>query len=206
MLSSASSRFIATSVFGITVPFLLTVFPSNFSNAEKRLNCYGDTMPDICTLITASEIDAMHIFNNPLTKSYQDPNQFEGNSACIYEFFKPNDYPSLFIGLIKYSSKENAADQFHQFRVSHRDTWGIDSELLLYLGDSASFDLNANDPTKCDECNLFVKQGYYFIDIKFKGQFDEVPRERKKTVGINIVKLMYDRILELRPKRIGNKQ
>ena len=120
-------------------------------------------------------------------------------STCRYEFFKPNDYPSLTIVLVKYDSKEEAAAGFHQSVLDHIDLWAREPERIPDLADSASFTLTP-DGDKCDECNLYAKQGVYLINTMFKGHYEEVLRERKKAGAIRIVKMMYDRIPGLSPK------
>jgi hypothetical protein len=164
-----------------------------------------DTMPDICTVLPAAEIDALHIFNNPLTKSYPEQDPIENFHGCYYEFYKPNDFPMLSVQLVKYLSKKEAGSIFHQNVLDHYDTWGVDPERILHVGDSAFFGLNTNAHNKCDECSLIVNQGLYMIYVNFKGQMDEVPREKKKTIAINIVRMMYDRIPGLAPSLIQNK-
>ena len=120
-------------------------------------------------------------------------------STCRYEFFKPNDYPSLTITLVKFDSKEEAAATYHQSVLDNIDLWAIEPERIPNLADSASFTLTP-DGDKCDECNLFAKQGVYLINMKFKGHYEEVPRARKKAGAIKILKMMYDRIPGLSPK------
>jgi hypothetical protein len=164
-----------------------------------------DTMPNICTVLPAEEIDALHIFNNRLTKSYPEQDPIENFHSCYYEFYKPNDFPMLSVQLVKYLSKQEAGSVFHQNVLDHYDTWGVDPERILHVGDSAFFGLNTNAYNKCDECSLIVNQGVYMVYVNFKGQMDEVPRERKKTIAITIVQRMYDRIPALAPSFIRSK-
>ena len=76
---------------------------------ENKINYVSGTLPAICSVLPGSEIEALHIFNNSLTKTYTETATTDVLSTCRYEFFKPNDYPSLTITLVKFDSKEEAA-------------------------------------------------------------------------------------------------
>lgn len=197
----------------IAALFLLTGFKKQNGNRkipEGKWNgiasARADTMPNICSILPAGEIDALHIFDNPLTKSYPERDPLENHQACYYEFYKPNDFPSLSIQLTKLESKEEAREQFHIWVVSHNDLWGRYPEPIFGLADSAFFGYNQTDPTQCDECGLIAAQGVYVIYVLYKGQAETVSRDRKKANAIKIVHLMYDRIPGLAPSFIRNKK
>src|SRR3979490_1840488 len=101
--------------------FLLTGFKKQNGNrkipedkSSGIVSTKVDTMPNICTVLPPAEIDALHIFNNPLTKSYPEQDPIENFHSCYYEFYKPNDFPMLSVQLVKYLSKKEAGSIFHQ--------------------------------------------------------------------------------------------
>ena len=197
----------------IAAIFILTGFKKQNGNRKKVegkwngiTSAMADTMPNICSILPAGEIDSLHIFTNRLTNCYPERDPIENHQACYYEFYKPNDFPSLSIQLTKFESKEEAREEFHIRVVGHDDLWGRYPEPILQLADSAFFGYNQTDTTQCDECSLIAAQGVYVIYIIYKGQAETVPREKKKQIAMKIVRLMYDRIPGLAPSFIRNKK
>lgn len=72
--------------------------------------------------------------------------------------------------------------------------WQRRPETIKGLADSAYFNYNAFDDTKCDDCHLLLLSGVYDVIVSFHGQYDDVSRESKKNAAINIVKPLYNRI------------
>lgn len=195
----------------LKIIFLFGIIPvMAFSNEKNTTDVVAnlhpvmiDTMPEICSVVTPQEIDAMNLFNNGLvTKYYSESYPVKGFHACYYEFDAiPHRYGMLSVQLQKTSSKKDANDIFWQFEKDHHDLWGVSPERILYLADSAAITINENCADLCWECVLIVKQGVYVIWVSFKAP-DDTKRERMKTMGIRIVNLMYDRIPGLAPQVI----
>ena len=157
---------------------------------EKILS---DTIPDICTVLPAEDITKLSPFTNPLTKFYaEDP--LEGYRACIYEFWKSNDYGTIKVSVTKNKSKAEALVFYNRNVADHIEMWQRRPETIKGLADSAYFNYNAFDDTKCDDCHLLLISGVYDVIVSFHGQYDDVSREKKKKAAINIVKLLYDRV------------
>jgi hypothetical protein len=165
-----------------------------------------DTMPDICRVLPGQDIEALHPFTNPLSKSFPDPNNYETYFGCQYQFFSNNDKPQLAVRMIRWSSKQEGLDEYKMQVQRHFETWGISPERLMIGADSAYFVIEPMDTSKCDECGLVALQGLYSVYISFKGQYEKVPREAKKLVALQILRMMYDRIPGLAPSRIRNRQ
>lgn len=100
-------------------------------------------------------------------------------------------------------SKKEAGDDFRIFFNSEWNT-GVAPERLYGIADSAYFDYDFEDTAKCDECGLVASRGEYGIYIAFKGQYEKVPRARKKESALKILQVMYDRVTGLAPSRIRN--
>jgi len=152
-----------------------------------------DSLPDICTVLPAGDIAKLSPFTNPLSQFYPEDNPLEGYRGCIYEFFKPNDYGTIKVGLLKNKSKAEAIVFYNSNVQDHIRLWQRRPESISGLADSAYFNYNT-DNTKCDDCNLLLITGVYAVIVSFHGQYDDVPRESKKNAAISIVKLLYNRI------------
>lgn len=152
-----------------------------------------DTLPDICVVLPAADIASLSPFTNPLSNSYPE-DSLEGYRGCMYEFFKGNDYGTIKISLLKNKSKADALVFYNSNVADHINLWQRRPEVINGLADSAYFNYNAFDDTKCDDCHLLLMSGVYNIVVSFHGQYDDVPRENKKKAAINIVKLLFDRI------------
>jgi hypothetical protein len=153
----------------------------------------SDSLPDICTVLTAGDISKLSPFTIPLSKSYAEE-PLEGYRSCIYEFFKPNDYGTIKVSVTKNKSKAEALAFYNRNVTDHIEMWQRRPETIKGLADSAYFNYNAFDDTKCDDCHLLLLSGVYDIIVSFHGQYDDVSRESKKNAAINIVKLLYNRI------------
>ena len=155
----------------------------------------ADSLPNICAVLPAGDIAGLSPFTNPLTNFYAEE-PLEGYRGCIYEFFKPNDYGTIKISLIKNKSKADALVFYNSNVNDHINMWQRRPEAILGLADSAYFNYNADD-TKCDDCHLLLMSGVYNVVVSFHGQYDDVSREKKKNAAIKIVKLLYNRITGL---------
>ena len=153
----------------------------------------SDSLPDICTVLPAGDIEKLSPFTNPLSKFYPEDNLLEAYRGCIYEFFKPNDYGTIKVSLLKNKSKAEALVFYNSNVKDHIDLWQRRPETISGLADSAYFNYNTDD-TKCDDCHLLLISGVYAVIVSFHGQYDEVSRESKKNAAISIVKLLYNRI------------
>lgn len=181
-------------------PLLTWGSATNYSEIQT------DTLPDICTVLPARDIESLHPFTNPLSNSFPDPNNYETYSGCHYQFFTNNDKPQLSVRLIKWTSRKEASDEFNMQTQRHFESWGIAPERLSVGADSVYFSIEPMDTTKCDECGMVAALGLYSIYISFKGQYEGLTREGKKMVALEILKLMYERIPQLDRTRIRNKQ
>ena len=159
--------------------------------SKKNLS---DSLPDICTILPAGDIAKFSPFTNPLSKFYPEDNPLDAYRGCIYEFFKPNDYGTIKVSLLKNKSKAEALAFYNSNVKDHIDLWQRRPETIKGLADSAYFNYNAFDDTKCDDCHLLLISGVYAVIVSFHGQYDEVSRESKKNAAISIVKLLYNRI------------
>ena len=153
----------------------------------------SDSLPDICTVLPAEDIAKLSPFTNPLTKLYAEE-PMEGYRACIYEFWKPNDYGTIKVSVTKSKSTAEALAFYNRNVADHIEMWQRRPETIEGLADSAYFNYNAFDDTKCDDCHLLLISGVYEVVVSFHGQYDDVSRENKKNTAINIVKLLYKRI------------
>jgi len=194
----------------ITIKPLLPIFlvlllqgPGSFAMNHPVV---ADTMPTICTVLPGEEIAALRLFGSPLSSSFPDPNSYETYNGCHYQFFTEKTKAQIAVRLMKWGSKQEASAEFKQQVQSHFDHWGIAPERLRVEADSIYFGIETEDSTKCDECGLVAAQGPYTIYISFKGEYETVPRERKKMVALQILRMMYDRIPGLAPSRIRNRQ
>ena len=165
-----------------------------------------DTLPAMCRILPPEDIRVLHPFTTILTNIFPDDGNVENYNGCHYQFYTPDEKPQLAIRLIKWSSKKEAADDYIMQVRRHFESWGISPERLYGIADSAFFDLNPEDTSKCDECALVVMQGVYGIYISFKGQYEKVLRARKRESALKILQTIYDRIPGLAPSRIRNRQ
>ena len=164
-----------------------TVFP------KKNL---ADSVPNICMVLPAGDVEKLSPFTHPLSKSYAD-DPLEGYRACFYDFWKENDYGTIKVSLIKNKSKADALVFYNRNVADHINLWQRRPETIMGLADSAYFNYNADD-TKCDDCDLSLISGVYNVVVSFHGQYDDVSREKKKNAAISIVKLLYNRIPKLK--------
>ena len=164
-----------------------------------------DSLPIICNIIPPEDMKTLNPFTNLLSNIFPDPNNYETYSGCHYQFYTPDDREKgqIAIRLIKWGSKKEASDDFRNFFSSEANS-GIAPERLYGIADSAYFDYDYDDTTKCDECGLVAIRAEYGIYIAFKGQYEKVPRARKKESALKILQVMYDRIPGLAPSRIRN--
>lgn len=164
----------------------------------------SDSLPDICTVLPEADITRLSPFTIPLSKFYAEE-PLEGYRSCIYEFFKLNDYGTIKVSVTKNKSKAEALTFYNRNVADHIEMWQRKPETIKGLADSAYFNYNAFDDTKCDDCHLLLISGVYSVIVSFHGQYDDVSRESKKNAAINIVKLLYDRITGLAQQFIRNK-
>ena len=164
---------------------------------EKILS---DTLPDICSVLPAGDIAGLSPFTIALSNSYaEDP--LEGYRGCLYEFFKSPDFGTIKISLLKNKSKADALVFYNRNVADHIEMWQRRPETIIGLADSAYFNYNAFDDTKCDDCHLLLMSGVYNVVVSFHGQYDDVSREKKKNAAISIIKLLHDRIPGLFAKK-----
>jgi len=159
-----------------------------------------DTLPNICTVLPPGDIAGLSPFTVALSKSYAD-DPLEGYRGCFYEFFKSPDFGTIKISLLKNKSKADALAFYNIDVTDHINSYQISPEPIQGLADSAHFNYNAGDLSKCDDCDLSLVIGLYNVVVSFHGQYDDVPREKKKKAAISIVKLLYDRFPELLKKK-----
>jgi hypothetical protein len=155
-----------------------------------------DSVPDICMVLPAGDIEKLSPFTHPLSKSYAD-DPLEGYRACFYDFWNENDYGTIKVSLIKNKSKADALVFYNSNVADHVNLWQRRPETITGLADSAYFNYNADD-TKCDDCDLSLMSGVYNVVVSFHGQYDDVSREKKKNAAISIVTLLYNRIPKLK--------
>jgi len=155
----------------------------------------SDTLPDVCTVLPAGDIEKLSPFTHPLSRSYAD-DPLEGYRGCFYEFWTTTDFGTIKISLIKNKSKADALVFYNAAVADHINLWQRRPETLLGLADSAYFINNVED-NKCDDCDLTLMSGVYNVVVSFHGQYDDVSRESKKIAAINIVKLLSNRMPEL---------
>ncbi|HET9434662.1 MAG TPA: hypothetical protein VFO37_12935 [Chitinophagaceae bacterium] len=195
--------FILVPLFAIVV----MIYPINkgtgISNPSSRI--LTDTIPNICNIIPPADMKYLNPFTNILTNIFPDPNNYDNYSGCHYQFYTPdaNEKGQIAIRLIKWGSKKEAGDDFRNFFNSEWNS-GVAPERLYGIADSAYFDFDFEDTTKCDECGLVATTGAYGIYIAFKGQYEKVPRARKKESALKILQMMYHRVPGLAPSRIRN--
>lgn len=158
---------------------------------NKHLNLQKDTIPPICVIMPGADVAALSPFSNPLTNT-ETAEEMETHSACMYQFFKPNDYASIKIEL-SYLDEANIRTIYISNIENHRSLWERDPERIENVGDSANFSYNA-DEALCDVCGLTVIKGSYLIGINMKGQFEDVSREKKKQAAIKMAYLLLDRL------------
>ena len=159
-----------------------------------------DTLPDVCTVLPAAEIAGLSPFTIALSKSYAD-DPLEGYRGCFYEFFKSPDFGTIKISILKSKSKADALTIYNNDVADHISLYQISPEPIPALADSAHFNYNTGDISKCDDCDLSLLIGLYNVVVSFHGQYDDVSRDKKKKAAISIVKLLYNRI----PGIIGTK-
>jgi len=176
-----------------SLSFIITK-PQRETNEIFPKKTLSDSLPDICTILPAGDIAKFSPFTNPLSKFYPEDNPLDAYRGCIYEFFKPNDYGTIKVSLIKNKSKAEALAFYNRNVADHIEMWQRRPETIKGLADSAYFNYNAFDDTKCDDCHLLLISGVYAVIVSFHGQYDEVSRESKKNAAISIVKLLYNRI------------
>jgi hypothetical protein len=193
--------------FKLTFFFLgLTLLVSARTFHLSRYSCaVKDTMPDICSILTGEYIDGLKIYTNPITKVYPESYPIENFAACYYEFFKPNDYPTLSVQLNKFKTKQEAGVMFLQNEMGHYNLWGVASERILHVADSVSFTQNVYCSDKCVEGALVVASGRYVISIIFKAQ-ENTLRDREKEIALKILEKLFDTIPGLGPQYVRVRQ
>lgn len=159
-----------------------------------------DTLPDICTVLPAAEIAGLSPFTIALSNSYVD-DPLEGYRGCFYEFIKSPDFGTIKISLLKSKSRSDALEIYNNDVADHISLYQISPEPIPGLADSAHFNYNAGDHSKCDDCDLSLLIGLYNVVVGFHGQYDDVSRDKKKKAAIAIFKLLHDRI----PGIVGKK-
>lgn len=152
-----------------------------------------DTLPDICTVLPAGEVAGLSPFTITLSNSYKD-DPLEGYRGCFYEFFKSPDFGTIKISLLKSKSKADALTIYNIDIEDHINSYQMSPEPIPGLADSANFNYNAGDKTKCDDCDLSLLIGLYNVFVGFHGQYDDVSRDKKKSAAIAIFKLLNNRI------------
>ena len=189
--------------------FILITYQEKKSGSQTTMNSPVpiDTMSNICNVIPPEDMKYLNPFTNILTNIFPDQNNHETYSGCHYQFYTPDDREKgqIAIRLIKWESKKDASDDFRNF-FSSEANGGVAPERLYGIADSAYFDYDYDDTTKCDECGLVAIRAEYGIYIAFKGQYEKVPRARKKESALKILQMMYDRVPGLAPSRIRNRQ
>ena len=172
-------------------------------NATEQ-NAVTDTLPNICNIIPPDDMKVLSPFTQILTKIFPDPNNYETYSGCYYQFYTPTEKAQIAIRLIKWSSKREAGDDFHNFYIREWSATGQAPERIPGVADSAYFNYGFDDTTKCDECSFIATIKDYNIYIAFKGEYGKVTRARKKESALKILQAIYDRIPGLAPSRIRN--
>ena len=189
--------------------FILITYQEKKSESPTIMNSPvpTDTLANICNVIPPEDMKYLNPFTNILSSIFPDQNNHETYSGCHYQFYTPDDREKgqIAIRLIKWGSKKEASDDFRNF-FSSESNGGVAPERLYGIADSAYFDYDYEDTVKCDECGLVATRGEYGIYIAFKGQYEKVPRARKKESALKILQVMYDRVPGLAPSRIRNRQ
>ena len=156
-----------------------------------------DPLPDICSIVTAEDIGEINPFSNNLSKVIADPNNFETYNGCHYEFFTPDDKPMIAIRLIKWGSNQEALEDY-RMQERRASEWPAPPEPISGVADQAFFSYDSEDAGRCNECSLVAIRDQYGIYVALKGQYEKVPRSKKKETALKILKLMRERISELR--------
>jgi len=104
------------------------------------------------------------------------------------------------IRLLKRNSTKEAAGDYKTNIDRHTNNWYGTPERIYGVADSAYFNYEGEDTSKCDECGLVALKGLYTIYVSFKGAYEESPRQRKKAIALFILYVMYDRYDILSPR------
>lgn len=192
-------------LFSLTIIFSYTQPDKKiYTFNTSEYNSITDTLPNICSTIPPDDMKELSPFTQILTKVFPDPNNFETYSGCYYQFYTPTEKPQIAIRLIKWGTKKEAGDDFHNFFLSEWNASGQAPERLYGIADSAYFSFGFNDTTKCDECGLVATVKDFGIYIAFKGEYEKVTRARKKEAALKILQALYNRIPGIAPSRIRN--
>ena len=168
---------------------------NNFGETPLIQDTSKESIPRVCQVITSADIAAFSPFTNPLTDT-EAVEEMDTHSACLYKFFKPNDYAAIKISF-SVLTPEDAKTYYNANVEDHRSMWERDPERILNLGDSANFSYNA-DEALCDVCGLTVISTRFLVIISMKGQYDNVSREIKKDAAIKIARLLFERLPQLK--------
>jgi hypothetical protein len=172
--------------------------------ASEKNKDITDSVPEVCNIISAQEVEALSPFGVPLSGSFPDPNRWENYSACHYQFFTTRAKPQVAVRIIKWTSKSEATDEYKMNVSRHFESWGRTPERIYWVPDSAYFTDNGEEPNKCFDCGLVVLNGLYTIYVSFAGD-DNGNRDRKKTVSLYILEMLCARIPGLVPPRTINR-
>lgn len=91
-------------LFGVSSLSVMISKPQQKSAEFFPKKILSDTLPDICRVLPAEDITKLFPFTNLLTKFYAEE-PLEGYRACIYEFWKPNDYGTIKVSVTKKNQK-----------------------------------------------------------------------------------------------------
>lgn len=171
----------------------------------RQATILTDTLPDMCRIVPPAILDSLSPFGVPLSGSFPDELNYDVYRGCYYQFFTPNSKGQIAIKLLKWNTKKEAAEDYKTNIDRHTSDWYGRPERIDGVADSAYFNYEGEDTAKCDECGLVALKGLYTLYISFKGGYDEAPRQRKKSMALLILYIMYANYDALNP-RIRNRQ
>lgn len=177
------------------LPLLLIIFSSN----EKRFIDHGDlsqhffkdSLFDMCSVMPGDEVASLSPFGKPIKKVTPD-DRLDGYCGCHYDLQSDDDFPQVSISVNQFASIKESRSSYDMYRKDWVDLYGRQPDEVAGVGDAACFLGNA-EPGKCDDCNLHVISGRYFIAVKFKGYYDKVTQQEKINSGISIVKKLFEK-------------
>ncbi len=182
---------IATGRFFISILLFLLSEANGFSQPKPKPNpalAKGAVQNSfvMCEVMPGTDVASKSPFTIPF-KSMEAWPTVRIKSGCRYIFKSDDDQAFIALGLTDLGSAKNALISYKNAYQASRDLWEEVPASVIVLQDTGFF-------SGKDECGLKFHLGKYILDINLKGQFGDVTDEQKKQAGMELAKMVMDRL------------
>ncbi len=189
---SISTRFKNLSTKLFTLLFLLLLITVNsFSQPKSKPKSLATKVPlqnsfVMCEVMPGTEVASKAPFTIPFKSAEAWPTAGI-KTGCRYIFKNEDEEAGVSIELTDLESSKNALASYRNAYQASKDLWEEAPAIVIVLQDTGFF-------SGKDVCGLKFHLGKYILDINFKGQFPDVSDEQKKAAGIEMAKMVMDRL------------